>query len=148
MIKQSIVTAALLLMALVARADVVDIDSAQLARLVASGVAVVDIRTAPEWKETGVIAGSKLFTFIDEKGRIDVTNWLGKVRLAAKPGEPVILICRSGNRSKAATQLLSEKAGYKVVYNAGGGMNAWIKEGKPVVSPSSALVGCVAGAPC
>ena len=39
-------------------AEVINIDNAELARLVAKGVPVIDIRTAGEWKSTGVIPGS------------------------------------------------------------------------------------------
>jgi len=148
MIKQTIVSALLCLVALVARADVVTIDSAELARLSASGAAVVDIRTAPEWKDTGVIPGSRLLTFFDENGKSDPPAWLAQLKTVVKPDQPVILICRSGNRTRAATQFLAQQAGYKTVYNASGGMNAWKKEGRSVVPPGNALAGCAAGAPC
>jgi hypothetical protein len=69
MLKSALISALLCLAALGARAEVVNIDNAELARLAAQGVAVIDIRTEPEGKETGVIAGSKLLTFFDEKGR-------------------------------------------------------------------------------
>lgn len=148
MLKHYVVTASLCLAALSVRADVVNIDSAELARLSASGVAVIDIRTEGEWKETGVIAGSKLMTFFDEKGRADPPAWLEKVKAVAKPDQPVILICRSGNRTRAATQFLSQQAGYKSVYNASGGMNAWSKEGRTVVPPASAVAACAPGTRC
>jgi rhodanese-related sulfurtransferase len=139
MIHKSVVAAVLLSASLVASAEVENIDNAKLARLAADGVTVIDIRTEPEWKATGVIPGSKLLTFVDERGQVDVPQWLSKVKLAVKLNEPVILICRSGNRSRAATQLLSDKAGYKTVYNATTGLNSWIAEGRPVVPLASAL---------
>ncbi len=148
MIRQTVATALLCLAALGVRAEVVNIDSAELARLAASGVAVIDIRTAGEWKETGVIAGSKLLTFFDEKGRVDRPAWLAKVKTVAKPDQPVILICRSGNRTRAATQFLAQQAGYKTVYNVSGGIIAWGKEGRMMTPVSNALAGCAAGARC
>ncbi len=148
MIRQTVATALLCLAALGVRADVVSIDNAELARLAASGVAVIDIRTEGEWKETGVIAGSKLMTFFDEKGRADPPAWLEKVKSVAKPDQPVILICRSGNRTRAATQFLAQQAGYKTVYNASGGMNAWGREGRSVVPPGTAVASCATGARC
>ena len=148
MIKQTLVSALLCLVALGARADVVNIDSAELARLSASGVAVVDIRTAPEWKETGVIPGSRLLTFFDENGKSNPPVWLAQLKVVAKPDQPVILICRSGNRTRAATQFLAQQAGYKTVYNASGGMNAWTREGRLVVPPGSSVAGCAVGARC
>ena len=145
---KTIVATLLCLATLGVRADIVNVDNAELARLAASGVAVIDIRTEGEWKETGVIAGSKLMTFFDEKGRADPPAWLEKVKSVAKPDQPVILICRSGNRTRAATQFLSQQAGYKTVYNASGGMNAWSKEGRSLVPPGTAVATCAAGARC
>lgn len=148
MIKQTLIAALFGLAALGARAEVVNIDNAELARLAASGVAVIDIRTEGEWKETGVIAGSRLLTFFDEKGRADPPAWLDKVKAVARPDQPVILICRSGNRTRAATQFLSQQAGYKTVYNATTGLSSWTKEGRPVVPAASVVAGCAPGARC
>ena len=122
-----------LLLSFSARAEVIDIGSAELARLVASGVPVIDIRTAPEWKETGVVPGSHLLTFFDEKGNADPAAWLARADAIAKPGDPLILICRSGNRTKEAGRFLTQKAGYAKVYNVREGILAWMKEGRPVV---------------
>ena len=124
--------AALCLSALAVHAEVINIDSAELARLAASGVPVIDIRTEGELKTTGVIAGSKQLTFFDEQGNA-VPGWLEKAKAVAKPDQPVILICRSGNRTKAATQFLSQQAGYKTVYNVAKGLNGWLGDGKPLV---------------
>ena len=127
-----VLAAVLCLSVLVARAEVINIDNAELARLAASGVPVIDIRTEGEWKTTGVVAGSKQLTFFDEQGNA-ISGWLEKAKAIAKPDQPVILICRSGNRTKAASQFLSQQAGYKTVYNVSKGLNGWIGEGKPLV---------------
>ncbi len=134
--KQTLVSALCGLFVAAAQAAIINIDNAELSRLAASGVAVVDIRTEPEWKATGVIPGSKLLTFVDEKGRVDSVNWLQKIKSVARPEQPIILICRSGNRSVAATEFLSQQAGYQAVYNAQGGMNAWVKEGRSIIAPN------------
>ncbi len=60
-----------LLLVLPVRATVVDVDNTELARLVAAGVPIIDIRTEGEWKETGIVPGSRLFTFFNEHGRAD-----------------------------------------------------------------------------
>ena len=133
MIRRFLALTALGLFALLARAEVINIDSAELVRLTASGVPVVDIRTEGEWKDGGVMAGSKLLTFFDEAGRSDPPQWLAKLKAVSKPGQPVILVCRSGRRSSAAAQFLSAEAGYKTVYNVSKGMNGWVGEGRPVV---------------
>ena len=129
-------------------AQVINIDNAELARLSASGAAVIDIRTTPDWKETGVIAGSKLLTFFDEKGQSEPAHWLLQLKSLTKPGQPVILICRSGNRSRTVAQFMLQQAGYKTVYNVTSGINVWSREGRPVVPSNSPLVTCAAGAGC
>ena len=136
------------LLALSARADVVDIDNAGLARLAAAGVPVIDIRTEGEWKESGVIPGSRLLTFVDERGRTDAPAWLAKVQAVAKPDQPVILICRSGNRTRAASHLLSQQAGYQKVYNVKDGIRSWAGDGRPLVAAPTAVASCPAGARC
>lgn len=148
MTKQIFAFASLFLAALGVHAEVLNIDNAELARLVASGVAVIDIRTAPEWKETGVVPGSHLITLFDEKGRADAPSWLEKVKSVAKPEQPVVLICRSGNRTKPATQLLSQQAGYKTVYNVTKGIQAWSKEGRQMAPAASTVASCAPGARC
>ena len=136
MIKR-ILTLVLGLSALMAHAEVVNIDNAELARLSASGVPVVDVRTEGEWKESGVLAGSKLITFFDEAGRSNPPQWLEKLKSVTKPEQPVIVVCRSGRRSLAVAQYLSDQAGYKTVYNVSKGMNGWLGEGRQVVPPAS-----------
>ena len=137
MIKR-ILTLVLGLSALMAHAEVVNIDNAELARLSASGVPVVDVRTEGEWKESGVLAGSKLITFFDEAGRSNPPQWLEKLKSVTKPEQPVIVVCRSGRRSLAVAQYLSDQAGYKTVYNVSKGMSSWLGEGRSVVPPASA----------
>jgi rhodanese-related sulfurtransferase len=109
---------------------------------------VIDIRTEGEWKETGVIVGSRLLTFFDENGRSNPPQWLEKLKPIAKPERPVILVCRSGNRTRAAAQFLSEQAGYKTVYNASQGIKAWASDARPMVPPSSSMAVCAPGTRC
>ena len=54
-------------------------------------------------------------------------------RIAEIPrDQPIIAICRSGNRSGAVTDALN-RAGY-TAHNLDGGMFAWAAEGLPVVT--------------
>ena len=138
----------LLLIALPSRAEVIDIDNAELAKLLAAGVPLVDIRTAPEWKETGVLAGSRLHTFFDERGQYDAPAWLQKLKAFAKPEQPVIVICRSGNRTQTVSRFLSQQAGYKTVYNVRDGIRAWSKEGRPLIPATPAQAGCTPPRTC
>lgn len=147
MIRRLVFVLLVALTAFAARADIVDIDNAELARLAISGVPVIDIRTEGEWKESGIVPGSKLITLFDEKGRADPA-WLEKVKGIAKPDQPVIIICRSGNRTKAASQMLAQQAGYQKVYNVKDGIRGWAKEGRTMSPATSAVAACPAGARC
>lgn len=147
MIRKWLVSLSLACLAASAQADIVDIDNAELARLAISGVPVIDIRTAGEWKESGVVPGSKLITLFDEKGRPD-PDWLAKVKGVAKPDQPVIVICRSGNRTRVASQMLTQQAGYAKVYNVKDGIRAWAKEGRTMAPAATAVAACPAGARC
>lgn len=129
-------------------AEVIDIDNAEIARLIAAGVPVIDIRTQGEWQESGVVAGSRLLTLFDENGRADPSAWLQQVRGVAKPNQPVILICRSGNRTRKASQILSQQGGYQTVYNSKDGIRAWAREGLPLTPAPKAMANCPAGKTC
>lgn len=131
-----------------ARADVVHIDNSELERLMAQRVPVVDIRTEPEWRETGIVPGSRLLTFFDERGRADPAQWLNQIKPAAPVDKPIIVICRSGNRTLAVAKFLSEQAGYKTVYNVKYGIRGWIKESKPVINATPLLASCKPGQVC
>jgi rhodanese-related sulfurtransferase len=147
MIRKLLVSFATALLAMSAQADIVDIDNAELARLAISGVPVIDIRTEGEWKESGVVPGSKLITLFDEKGRPDPA-WLEKVKGVAKPDQPVIIICRSGNRTKVGSQMLVQQGGYQKVYNVKDGIRSWAKEGRTMAPAATTVAACPAGARC
>lgn len=113
-------------------AGIIDIDNTELENLLKQGIPLIDVRTEPEWSDTGVIPRSHLMTFFDERGRYDAPGWLAKLKPLAKPDSPVILICRTGNRTRMISQFLVSEAGYKTVYNVKLGIKGWIREKRPV----------------
>jgi len=137
-----ILACSLALCTLFAHAEVIDIDNAEFDKLIKSGVRVVDIRLQSEWEETGIVNGSQLLTFFDERGRADAPAWLEKLAPIVKPEQPVIVICRSGNRTKAVSQFLSQQAGYAKVYNVKAGIKGWIKDGGAVVPATQSIAAC------
>lgn len=96
----------------------------QAAGKMQAGVQLLDVRTREEWDQ-GYLKGAKLVT-LSEDGFAD------KVKAVFDPKKPVVVYCRSGNRSAKAVKLLRE-AGFTTVQNMTGGILAWEKEGKPVV---------------
>ena len=143
-----LVAACLALFSLIAQAEVIDIDNQEFARLLQQGVPVIDIRMQSEWEQTGIVAGSHLFTFFDERGRANPAAWMDKVKPVAGPEQPVIVICRTGNRTKAVSQFLSQQAGYRKVYNVRTGIMGWLRAGGPAIPASQSIAACRAAQTC
>jgi rhodanese-related sulfurtransferase len=110
-----------------------NLDNEQLKRLLSQGVPLYDIRRPEEWRETGVVAGSRLMTFFDARGGVS-PRFLPRFTEAIDRDQPVILICRTGNRTDALARYLVEKLGYTQVYNVRRGISHWIREDNPVVA--------------
>ena len=115
------------------QAGVTQIGNEELKTLAASGVPVYDVRRAEEWQQTGVIQGSRKLTFVDQSGAL-MPDFVSKFTGAVRRDQPVILICRTGNRTGVLSRVLVEKLGYTRVYNVREGIAGWISEGRPVVS--------------
>jgi len=108
-----------------------NLDNVQLKTLLAQGVPIFDIRRKDEWRQTGVIEGSQLLTFVDNGGRVK-PDFLARFTQAADRDEPVILICRTGSRSDALARYLMEQLKYTQVYNVRDGITRWIRDGHDV----------------
>lgn len=131
-----------------AHAEVIDIDNAELAKLIKNGIPLVDIRLQSEWEETGIVSGSRLLTFFDERGQVDAPAWLNKVSPIAQPDQPIIVICRSGNRTRAVSQFLSQQAGYRTVYNVKSGIKGWLAEGGATLPAAQSIAACRSAKTC
>jgi len=109
-----------------------NIDNTKLQAMLDKGITLVDIRLPEEWRQTGIIKGSKTITFFERSGRIN-PNFVPEFTALVKPDQPVALICRTGNRTKAASEAIAKQLGYKQVYNVTHGITRWIAEKRPVV---------------
>ena len=109
-----------------------NIDNQKLQELKDGGVTIIDIRTKPEWDETGVIAGSIKITSHTDKG-LEYDSFVEKLK---KEGitENFILVCRSGNRSKELGDKLAQD-GFDNFYNLQKGIKVWIFEKRGVSKP-------------
>ena len=85
------------------------------------------IRTAPEWKETGVVKDSVLITFFDEQGNYDAHAFLESLNEHVSKEKEFAIICRTGNRTTALGKFLSQQ-GYRVI-NLQGGIKHLISQG-------------------
>ena len=115
-------------------AEIVDVNNEQITELSNSNIPIVDVRRSSEWEQTGVIPNSILLTFFDEEGDYNYHQWYEKLRLEIDESKPIILICRSGKRSKIIAQIMNENFDH-VIYNAKRGIISWIDEKLITVEP-------------
>ncbi len=112
-----------------------NINNAQLRAMLKQGVPVYDVRRDDEWKRTGVIKGSRLLTIIGKDARV-TPNFMPDFTSVIDKNSPVILICRTGNRTRKLAAHLVEEKGYTNIYNVRDGISQWIKDGNPVAKMS------------
>jgi rhodanese-related sulfurtransferase len=102
-----------------------NLDNAGLKAMLEQGVPLYDIRRPDEWRQTGVVEGSKRLTFVDGSGRL-MPDFFNRFTASVGKDDPVILICRTGNRTSVLGRHLVEKMGYTKVYNVRDGIVSWI----------------------
>jgi rhodanese-related sulfurtransferase len=91
-----------------------------LEAVLAGKATLIDIRTPPEWKQTGVAQGATLINMIHPRG---AQGFLDEV-LAKVGGDrtaPLVLICRTGNRT-AQVQRFLQTQGFTQVHHVPEGM--------------------------
>jgi rhodanese-related sulfurtransferase len=85
---------------------------------------LVDVRTAEEFID-GHIEGALNIDYFSATFSDDISKVGFEI--------PVLLYCRSGNRSSKAMKIMNE-LGFKKVYNLEGGIQGWISENNPVIT--------------
>jgi len=108
-----------------------NINNTELAQLLEKETTLVDIRRPEEWKQTGIVAGSNMITLFDSRGRVN-PDFVSELQKVSSPDKPVILICRTGNRTRAGSTMLVKQLGYKDVYNVTHGITGWIADKRDV----------------
>lgn len=131
MIKKLFVVCLLALLGACAEPPYTNVDNAGLQQLLDRDVPLVDIRRPDEWHQTGVVGGSRLLTFVDANGRL-MPEFLDTLTERFGKHDPLVLICRTGNRTDVLARHLVEKLGYTQVYNVRRGISSWIRQGLPV----------------
>lgn len=116
-------------------AEVINIDNDRTQELLNGGVPLIDVRTPPEWQQTGIVEDSHLITFFGADGSYDVEKWLQQLQQVADADKPLMLICEVGGRTNVISRFLDEQLGYTKVYNVARGITQWIEEGRPTVAP-------------
>ena len=115
-------------------AEVVDVNNEEIVKLSNINIPIVDVRRSSEWVQTGVIPNSVLLTFFDKDGNYNFDKWYEKLQLEINEGDPIILICRSGKRSKIVANMIDKESDV-IIYNAQSGINSWINKKLITVEP-------------
>ena len=118
----------------VAQAQDIEIEVAQLKNLLGNNAVLVDIRREEEWKQTGVIFGSMLSTFFNKDGTTNINVFLSDLRENVSAEQTILLICRTGRRTKVATKFMLSNTEFKEVFSVIGGITEWKKQGFRTVS--------------
>jgi rhodanese-related sulfurtransferase len=119
--KKKIIASLLLIQCLFAF-NTIEVTKQNIIKLHKENVTIIDIRLPYEWKQTGVIPFAKKITFFTREGinpnflQILTKNHLNK-------NSKIALICRSGHRSRVASEIL-ERQGFKNITTLKGGMFA------------------------
>ncbi len=87
-----------------------------------AGAFILDVRTPAEWAEYHV-PGSSLIPLDQLAARVD----------EVPDGQPIVVVCRSGNRSQQGRDILRQ-AGRVEVTSLAGGLQAWRAAGYPIVT--------------
>ncbi|HYA44452.1 MAG TPA: MBL fold metallo-hydrolase, partial [Acidimicrobiales bacterium] len=101
----------------------VEVTPAAADDLITAGAVVIDVREQEEWS-AGHLPYAHLMPMNQVEARVD----------EIRTERPAVIVCRSGGRSNAITQLLNSR-GINAV-NLAGGMRAWEQAGLPVVTDS------------
>ena len=117
-------------------AEIYEVNNEKIKMLLENDVPLIDIRTEGEWYETGVINSSHLLTFFDKDGSYDFRKWMIELGEIANENGPVIIICRSGRRSRIVSNMIIKKNSEYLIYHATNGIKSWIESNNKTFKPN------------
>ena len=116
-------------------AKIFEVNNDKIKMLLGTNVPLIDIRTEGEWYETGVINSSHLLTFFEKDGSYDFRKWMIELGEIANENGPVIIICRSGRRSRIVSNMIIKKNSEYLIYHATNGIKSWIESNNKTFKP-------------
>tara|TARA_B100001029_G_C14790729_1_gene301647 strand:+ start:125 stop:538 length:414 start_codon:yes stop_codon:yes gene_type:complete len=117
-------------------AKIFEVNNDKIKMLLGTNVPLIDIRTEGEWYETGVIKSSHLLTFFKKDGSYDFRKWMIEVGEIANENGPVIILCRSGRRSRIVSNMIFKENADYLIYHATYGIKSWIKSNNKTFKPN------------
>ena len=104
-------------------------NSDELLEAQAQGSVIVDIRRKDEWKKTGIIDGAITITAFTKAGRLHQDFRKKFSSLVPSLETPVVLYCRTGNRTTKLGNALVSELGYSNLSHLRNGITGWFKDG-------------------
>ena len=95
-------------------------DSFMTQQMLDSNIKIIDIRTEPEWKETGLLKNVIPIMFFNEKGSYNINEFLKELNAKIDTSKPFALICHTGSRTAMLAPFLSKELHYDVTNILGG----------------------------
>jgi len=84
--------------------------------LMQAGAKLVDVRTKPELRYVGRVPGALAVEWQTYPGNVQNPDFLAQLAEAVEPGDTLLFLCRSGDRSHAAAAAATQ-AGWRESYN-------------------------------
>jgi rhodanese-related sulfurtransferase len=94
-----------------------------------NGTIIVDIRRPEEWVETGVIEGAELITAFTADGGLHPEFQPKFFALVQDPSTPIMLYCRTGNRTGMLGDALLNQVGLTNISHLTDGIVGWSAAG-------------------
>ena len=104
-------------------------NSEELLEAQAQGAVIIDIRREDEWQKTGIIDGAKTITAFTKAGRLHQDFQEKFSSLVPSVKTPIVLYCRTGNRTTTLGNALVSQLGYSNLSHLHNGITGWIKDG-------------------
>ena len=82
----------------------------------ANAATLVDVRTEPEYRQVGHVPGTSRVEWPRGGSESALVAFVEKMRESYEPSQPLLLICRSGQRSHFAAHVLTHQ-GFEHAYN-------------------------------
>ena len=116
-------------------AEIYEVNNEKIKMLLGNSVPLIALRTEGEWHETGVINISHLLTFFDKEGNYDFKKWMIEVGEIVDENGPVIIMCRSGRRSRIVSNMMIKGNSEYLIYHVTNGIKSWIESSNKTVKP-------------
>ena len=103
--------------------------SEELLEAQSQGAVIIDIRREDEWRKTGIIEGAKTITAFTKTGRLHQDFQQKFSSLVPSLKTPIVLYCRTGNRTTKLGNALVSQLGYSKLSHLSNGITGWTKNG-------------------